>query len=75
VNDRIVVNVDSHRYMLTFTDHFGECYQFFQIPYNETLNLPMFVDMRNSYIVNIDMSDNIYNQIDGNKFINKYSLT
>jgi len=33
-SDHIVVNVDSHRCMLTFTDHFGECYIFFQIPHN-----------------------------------------
>jgi hypothetical protein len=32
--DRIAVNVDSHRCTLTFSDHFGECYQLFQISHN-----------------------------------------
>jgi len=60
--------------MLTFTDHFGECYQLFQISHNAEIYQYLFVDIRDSYLVNVDMSDYIYNQIDI-KFINKYSLT
>jgi len=30
----MAVNVDSPRCMLTFTNHFGECYQLFQISHN-----------------------------------------
>jgi hypothetical protein len=31
---RMAVNIVSHRYMLTFTDHLCECYQLFQISHN-----------------------------------------
>lgn len=38
-----------------FTDHFGECCQFFQIPISQCGHLSVFVDMHYSYTLNVDI--------------------